>query len=54
MMYRIFENKKIISEALIDNNFLKINLQKKKEIDKVKNILSKEYNLNKNYIVCFT
>ena len=46
------ENKKIISEALIDNNFLKINLQNKKEIDKVKNILSKEYNLNKNYIVC--
>lgn len=46
------KNKKIISKALIDNNLLKINLQKKIEIDKVKKILSNEYNLNKNYIVC--
>ena len=46
------KNKKIISEAIIDNNFLKINLKKKTEINKVKKILSKEYNLNMNYIVC--
>ena len=46
------KNKKIISKAIIDNNFLKINLKKKTRIDNVKKILSKKYSLNKNYIVC--
>ena len=46
------KDKKIISKALIDDKFLKINLYKKKEIDKVKNMLSKKYKLNKNYIIC--
>ncbi len=46
------KNKKIISKAIIDNDFLKINLKKKIDIEKVKKILSKEYNLNMNYIVC--
>ena len=46
------KDKKITSQAIIANDFLKIDLQKKNQIDKVRKILSKEYGINKNYIMC--
>ena len=44
------KDKKITSQAIIANDFLKIDLQKKNQIDKERKILSKEYGINKNYI----
>jgi len=49
---KFLKNRKIKSETIIDNNFLKLNLQNKFLIDKVKIMLSKEYKINKNYIIC--
>ena len=49
---KFLKNKNIKSEAMIDNNYLKLNLQNQSLIDRAKHLLSKEYKINKNYIVC--